>query len=210
MKLGFSCVWGREPSKTWSYTPWNLRAALARHTDVCDAGIWIGRAQKLVLRARALRYAGGRFSAEWNPSTALERFAERQMRKELTLHGASALLQIGEIAQPGIPYFLYHDLLVMPSRFEGFGIVFAEALAHGMPAIGRNAYAMPEIIVPGKNGALLERDDARELADLIQGVLENDDVYRQADMARGEVARYYSWDRVAREMIAKIEVSAEG
>ena len=44
-----------------------------------------------------------------------------------------------------------HDLLVMPSRFEGFGIVFAEALSRGLPCVGRRACAMPEII-DGRSG----------------------------------------------------------
>ena len=39
-----------------------------------------------------------------------------------------------------------HDLLVMPSRMEGFGIVFAEALVRGLPCVGRAACAMPEIL----------------------------------------------------------------
>ena len=52
-----------------------------------------------------------------------------------------------------------HDLLVMPSRLEGFGIVFVEALARGLPCIGRRDFAMPEIIEDGRTGRLLAEDD---------------------------------------------------
>ena len=62
-----------------------------------------------------------------------------------------------------------HDLFVMPSRQECFGIVFAEAQARGLPCVGRNAYAMPEIIVPGLSGALTPNSNPRELADAIAG-----------------------------------------
>ncbi len=61
----------------------------------------------------------------------------------------------------------------MPSRFEAFGIAFIEALAHGVPVIGRSAFAMPEIIRPGKNGALVHTDDPAELASAIMAVLDD-------------------------------------
>src|SRR5436190_2057855 len=43
-----------------------------------------------------------------------------------------------------------HDVLAMPSRFEGFGIVLAEALVAGLPCVARRAFAMPEIVAEGK------------------------------------------------------------
>jgi len=43
-----------------------------------------------------------------------------------------------------------HDLFVMPSRLETFGIVLVEALSRGLPCVARNACAMPEIVTPGK------------------------------------------------------------
>lgn len=55
-----------------------------------------------------------------------------------------------------------HDLLVMPTRVEGFGFVFLEALSRGLPCIGRDDFAMPEMIRPGLNGALLSKDDPEE------------------------------------------------
>jgi glycosyltransferase involved in cell wall biosynthesis len=94
-----------------------------------------------------------------------------------------------------------HDLFVLPTRIEGFGIVFAEALARGLPCIGRDNFAMPEIIQAPKYGSLLDGDDPDELANLIAEALGDDDLYRRcADDAEATRA-YYSWDRAARETI---------
>jgi glycosyltransferase involved in cell wall biosynthesis len=93
-----------------------------------------------------------------------------------------------------------HDVFVMPSRMEPFGLVFAEALARGMPVVARNAYAMPEIVTPGVSGALIDKDDPHELAAAIASVLADDDIYRQCAARAPRIAEYFSWERAAREV----------
>ena len=93
-----------------------------------------------------------------------------------------------------------HDILVMPSRRESFGIVFAEAQARGLPCVARNAYAMPEIIVPGLSGALIQRSDPRELANAIAAVLADDQIYKNVHERAPRIAEYFSWQRSARDM----------
>ena len=93
-----------------------------------------------------------------------------------------------------------HDLFVMPSRQEAFGIVFAEALSRGLPCVARNAYAMPEIVTPGVSGALIETDDAHALAMSIVAVLEDDEIYRQCAARAADIAAYFSWERTAQDI----------
>ena len=83
---------------------------------------------------------------------------------------------------------------------EPFGLVFAEALARGMPVVARNAYAMPEIVTPGVSGALIDKDDPHDLAAAIAGVLADDDIYKQCAARAPDIAEYFSWDRAAREV----------
>jgi glycosyltransferase involved in cell wall biosynthesis len=90
-----------------------------------------------------------------------------------------------------------HDLFVMPSRYEPFGKVFAEALARGLPCVARDAFAMPEIITPGVSGALITRDDENELAATIAAVLADDALYESCYRRAPAMAEYFSWERAA-------------
>ena len=55
-------------------------------------------------------------------------------------------------------------LLVVPSSYEGFGIVYLEGMAFGLPAIGTTAGAAGEIITEGGTGYLIAPEDAGALA----------------------------------------------
>jgi phosphatidylinositol alpha-1,6-mannosyltransferase len=64
------------------------------------------------------------------------------------------------------------DVFAMPSKCEGFGIVFLEAMRYGKPCIGGNHGGTPEVIDHGVNGFLVDHDDSpliatylRQLAD---------------------------------------------
>lgn len=113
---------------------------------------------------------------------------------------------LGPLPPSGIAALLVdHDLFVMPSRFEAFGIAFVEALAAGIPCIGRDAFAMPEIIDDGRTGRLVRSEGVDELATAIFDVLHDDQMHDACQRQRDDVAAYYSWDGVARRILEVAE-----
>jgi phosphatidylinositol alpha-1,6-mannosyltransferase len=69
-------------------------------------------------------------------------------------------------------YFLLADLFVLPSRKEGFGIVFIEALACGLPVICGNADGSVDAIRNGELGTAINVNDLDELEKTIATYLE--------------------------------------
>jgi glycosyltransferase involved in cell wall biosynthesis len=63
------------------------------------------------------------------------------------------------------------DCFVLPSRKEGFGIVFLEAIATGLPAIGGNLDGSVDALAHGRLGVLINPDDSAELQEAIRSVL---------------------------------------
>jgi len=103
-------------------------------------------------------------------------------------------------------YFQRSDVFCMPSYFEGgYAIVFAEALCFGIPCIGQNIQGMSEIIKPGTNGYLLNSDSIDELAELIIKVIEDKNMKSGVEKMSKSYQDYYSWDRVASDMIKIIK-----
>jgi glycosyltransferase involved in cell wall biosynthesis len=78
----------------------------------------------------------------------------------------------GFVADEDLPS-LYRaaDCFVLPSRKEGFGIVFLEAVASGLPAIGGNLDGSVDALDHGKLGLLINPDDSNELRQAIRTVL---------------------------------------
>lgn len=62
------------------------------------------------------------------------------------------------------------DLFVLPSRYEGYGIVYAEALAHGLPIVACDVGPVPELV--GEEAALLvPPDDIEALSGALNQLL---------------------------------------
>lgn len=59
------------------------------------------------------------------------------------------------------------DIFAMPSKGEGFGLVFLEAMRHGKPCIGGNHGGTPEVIEHGVTGYLVNHGDVERLGHLI-------------------------------------------
>ena len=95
-------------------------------------------------------------------------------------------------------------LQVIPSRFEGFGMVAAEAMAAGVPVIAARAGALPEVL--GEDGVLVPVDEPPALASAIQQLLKDGPGRATlAQRARAAAATRFRWEGVAKNHLEFIE-----
>jgi glycosyltransferase involved in cell wall biosynthesis len=120
-----------------------------------------------------------------------------QVPQGVTFVGKVSHARVGELMDEA-------DLLVMPSLLEGFGIVFAEALCRGLPCIGRDACAMPEIIDPVSGGRLVTSTSADELATLIDEALGDDVLYAECARAADQRREHFTWRRAGGEVVSAV------
>lgn len=85
----------------------------------------------------------------------------QRLAKEL---GVLELFCFADYVPDPSEYFKKADLFVITSKKEAFGLVTIEAMNNGLPVIGSNSGANPELIQPGKNGFLYNLKDGKGLA----------------------------------------------
>jgi phosphatidylinositol alpha-1,6-mannosyltransferase len=81
-------------------------------------------------------------------------------------------------------------VFVLASEGEGFGLVFAEAMAHGLPCVAVAAGAAPEVVADDVSGYVVRARDSREIADRLLVLLRNPVV--RARLSRGAALRHAS------------------
>lgn len=88
-----------------------------------------------------------------------------------------------------------HHLMVLPSAYESYGIVYVEAQQFGLPVIGTTAGAAREIISHGDNGYLIPPEDQHALANLLQQLQhERQLLLALSRNALAAYARHPEWD----------------
>jgi glycosyltransferase involved in cell wall biosynthesis len=104
-----------------------------------------------------------------------------------------------------IELYLASDLFVLASRFEGYGMALAEAIAHGLPVVSTMAGAIPDT-VPAGAGLLVPPDDVAALAQALRRLIGNcAERQRLATNARAAAAQLPTWQDSARLFAGAIE-----
>lgn len=101
--------------------------------------------------------------------------------------------------------YLNASLFCTPSVCETWGLVYVEAAACGLPVIGTNEWAMPDIVVNGKTGVLVKERSPEALADAMYQVLKSPgDAKTMGEAAINHVEQVLDWPNVADRIIAAI------
>jgi glycosyltransferase involved in cell wall biosynthesis len=82
----------------------------------------------------------------------------------------------------------------MPSIREGFGIVYAEAMACGCVAIGTEGEGIADLIVSGENGYLVPPDDPEAIVETITACLQQPESMRAVADAGRAAALQLTWE----------------
>ncbi len=95
-------------------------------------------------------------------------YSRRLKRAVRRLNLTARVAWLGAVPDQDLPaLFQAHDVLVVPSQCEGYGIVYAEAMRCGLPVVAGSYGGAAEIITPEENGYLLDWEDAAGLSALL-------------------------------------------
>jgi starch synthase len=103
------------------------------------------------------------------------------------------------------------DVFVLPTRGEAFGMVFQEAAAAGLPAIGTRINAVPEIVHHGGTGLLVPPGEPRALVEALERLVSDSALRdRMGTAARGRIERVASFERYAERLAGILRAAAAG
>lgn len=130
---------------------------------------------------------------------------DAEMRRLYELRQALGISDVvtfqGRQAQTDLPlYYSAADVVVVPSRYESFGMVALEALACGTPVIASDVGGLAYIVADGLTGYLVPEDDPETLADRLQELLRDPRLRRSMGFLGVQRARRYAWSSIADEI----------
>jgi glycosyltransferase involved in cell wall biosynthesis len=117
---------------------------------------------------------------------------------------------------PGARGFVSHDeleelyaraaVVACPSRREGFGVVCAEAMAHGRPVVATAVGGLLDLVVDGETGLLVPPRDPKALRAALERMLADADLRTRLGAAgRERIRERFSWDAVLDATVALYE-----
>jgi glycosyltransferase involved in cell wall biosynthesis len=96
-------------------------------------------------------------------------------------------------------YLSASDIFVLPSRFESFGVVYAEAMLHGLPVIACLGAGVEEVVPQNVAGFLINHGDVEALRDAILLLLSDECMRREM----GEAGREFALSHFSAPVVAE-------
>jgi len=124
------------------------------------------------------------------------------IEEELPPEVRSRISLVGRLPDEEVDRMLQQaDLLVSPSLYESFGLVFPEAMRWGTAVIGTRVGGIPEIVEDGKNGILVPPASPGELAAAMISLLQDSERRRTlGEAGRLHIERHFNTVRMAQEV----------
>jgi glycosyltransferase involved in cell wall biosynthesis len=133
--------------------------------------------------------------------------AAAQLDADIAAYGLGDRITVLGAVPPDhvIELYLASDVFVLASRFEGYGMALAEAIAHGLPVVSTTAGAIPDT-VPPDTGLLVPPDDMGALAQALRRLIGDPaERKRLATNARAAGVRLPTWQDSARLFADAVE-----
>ena len=97
-------------------------------------------------------------------------------------------------------YYNQMDVVLMPSRSEGFGLTAIEAMSHGCVVVASNIGGLPEVVCDGECGLLHQSEDVADMASKISMLISNNELYKRLQTQSLREVKKYSFERYAELM----------
>ena len=125
----------------------------------------------------------------------LRRVAERAgVSDRVRFVGSVTHAQIGT-------YYNAADVVVMPSRYESFGLVAAEAMASGVPVVASRVGGLASTVADGRTGYLIPWRAPDLFAEKLDLLLADEELRRRLGANAAEAMRVYDWRSVASQLV---------
>jgi glycosyltransferase involved in cell wall biosynthesis len=122
----------------------------------------------------------------------------QSLAKDLEI--ASRVEFVGQVCHDRLPdIYRQANVFVTASTIETQGLVVLEAMASGLPIVGVDALALPELIQPGVNGYLAPPEDEHALAEAMAQLLRSEDLRLEMGNASRQITLQHSLPRVAEQ-----------
>jgi glycosyltransferase involved in cell wall biosynthesis len=109
------------------------------------------------------------------------------------------------------PYYGRAAVVAVPSRREGYGVVCAEAMAHGRPVVASAVGGLLDLVAHGETGLLVPPGDVDGLREALRWLLGDPELRRRMGEAARERARErLSWERATAETLRAYEDALRG
>jgi len=111
----------------------------------------------------------------------------------------------GHLLEERFECYRIADLFILPSLSEGLPTALLEAASFGLPAIATNTNGIPDIIIHGKTGFLVNKWNYEGYINFARLILMDNNLARKmGDNARRHVENNFSWDMIAKKYEALI------
>lgn len=116
---------------------------------------------------------------------------------------------LGEVTRSQLAVeYVRADCFCLPTVQEGFGLVFAEAMAAGLPIVACRAAAVPEIVDDGRTGLLVSPKAPDELAKAMETILTNTPLRAALGGTGRRRVEAFDLDRVATRLLEELSAAA--